>query len=139
MPKVQIKDLHPLDGEYDFNVGEFTHGDWHTIKKVSGVRAGEFMEALTAADTDVVVALAVIALEKAGKQTTVEYLWSAKGGQIRVDFSDEKPAEDDALPPVSSSADETKQSASIERSSLVSNGAGADLLETNHEPTGIPV
>lgn len=52
------------------------------VKKISGVRGGEIQDALAAADTDVVLAFALIVLDRNGKRATEQQLVKAKLGQI---------------------------------------------------------
>jgi len=103
MPKIVINDIPDLAGEYDLDLN-FTHRDFRTIKQVAGVRANEVMDAIEAGDLDVVVALAEIALQKAGKPHSVEQLWDATAGSLVLDFGDLEEAEDGPPP----SADEPR-------------------------------
>jgi hypothetical protein len=65
---VTIKDVPPFDGTYPFEDGrDFTNHELHVIKKVAGVRLGELDEARRALDTDLMICLAAIAVERAGK------------------------------------------------------------------------
>ena len=86
MPKIIIEGVPGLDGEYEFAL-TFTHRDFRTIKQVSGIRANEVMDALNAGDMDLVVALAEIALQRAGVPHTVDDLWDAEAGSITMDYS----------------------------------------------------
>lgn len=92
-----------LDGDYPLDTSFFTNRELHTIKDIAGVRAGELEDALRAGDNDVVVAIALIALRRAGKQVPADVLWDLPAGRLVLDLrdDDEQRAEDDALPPVS--------------------------------------
>jgi len=89
MPKIVITDVPGLDGEYEFDMN-FTYRDFRTIKQVSGVRANEVMDALQAGDLDIIIALAEIALRRAGKVHSVDELLDADAstGSITLDVSD---------------------------------------------------
>jgi hypothetical protein len=91
----------------------------------------------------VVVALTVIALQRTGKVQRSNWRRLStvvrEGRADRVDFSDENLDEDDALPPVSSSADETKQREYRAFLTGFEYGARENLLETNHDLLVHPV
>lgn len=96
MDKVVLKNVMPYDGEYDIDTSYFTNREFHTIKRIAGVRAGELDEALTAGDMDVVVAVAVIALQRSGTPFDEDTLWDSKAGSIELIAGE---SEDDAGPP----------------------------------------
>ena len=77
-----IEGLPPYDGTYEIEFDTFTNRELHTIKTLAGVRAGELEEAADAGDTDLVVAFAVIALQRAGLKVDPEAIWNADVGQI---------------------------------------------------------
>ncbi len=116
MPKIVIKDVPGLDGEYDLDLS-FTHRDFRTIKQLTGVRANEVMDALEAGDLDIIVAIAEIALQRAGKQHSVEQLWDAQAGSLILDVED---MEAEASPPPS--ADVPKSEDDKSSSGLSTNG-----------------
>jgi hypothetical protein len=104
MDKFVIKDVHPhVDGEYPFDLGEligsFTNREWNIVKELSGVRRGEFREALAANDNDVIVALVYIVLRRAGIEgkQIIDLLWDAAEGQI--DYVEGDAEEETAGPP----------------------------------------
>lgn len=110
MPKVIIKDVLGLDGEYEFDFN-FTHRDFRTIKQVANVRANEVEEALAAGDLDIIVAIAEIALGRNGVPHSLEQLWDSPAGSITLDVTDLEEAEDPPLPEDEpSSADERPSS-----------------------------
>lgn len=106
MPTLKITGVPPLDGEYELpSILTLSHRENHIIKQETGVRAGEIREALAAGDQDIVVALALIALRRAGKGEVVEFrdlLWDAVGG-ITLDFTEEEKVAEarDESPPAS--------------------------------------
>lgn len=63
----------------------FTNRELHLVKQIAGVRAGELGDALEHRDNDVIVALAHIALRRAGRtRPTLEELWEMPAGEIDV-------------------------------------------------------
>ncbi len=115
MDRIIISGVDAYDGPYDFDPS-FTNRELHTIKRLTGVRAGELGDALEAGDSDLLVALAAIAIVRAGKQLDENLLWDAEGGSITYEGGIEE--EDDADPPPSligdglSSADVAKSGSS---------------------------
>src|SRR5262245_29847989 len=94
MAHFKIEGLHPYDGEYPFNVDTLTNRELHTIKQLAGVRANEIEEAAEAGDNDLIVAFAIIALQRAGLKVDPDAIWEADVGKIT--FQSE---EADPLPP----------------------------------------
>lgn len=95
--RVTIEEVHPgLDGEYPLDIDTLTNREYHEIKRVSGVRAGELNESLFAGDLDVVVALALIAMKRNGKDNpeAEAVLMDGEGGRVRL------LPDGDAVPPV---------------------------------------
>src|SRR5262245_20994145 len=109
MPKIQISNVPGLDGEYDLST-DFINRDFRTIKQMAGLRPTELEEAFQKRDTDLVVALAAIALRRAGKLLAEDQLWDSQLGSIRL-IGDEE--EEEAGPPLSGSADATPTSGEI--------------------------
>jgi len=83
----------------------FTYREMGRIKTLTGIRAGEIEDALLAGDTDVIIAIAQIAAERAGDTAPIEALENLEFGAIRVEVeADPTPAaseaaEDDASAP----------------------------------------
>ena len=114
MPKIIIEGVPGLDGEYEFAT-TFTHRDFRTIKKLTDLRANEVMDSLNAGDMDLVVALAEIALQRAGVVHDIDQLWDAEAGSITMEFADDEVEE---IPPLTAppSDDETSSGAEIRSS-----------------------
>lgn len=88
-------------GERSYEVPDpMTYRELSTIKRATGLRAGEIGDALLAGDTDVVLALAVVASQRSGEPVSMDQLEDLTIGQIRVEGDeDEDPtqaAADDA-------------------------------------------
>lgn len=94
MDKIVISNVPPYDGEYEVDVSYFTNRELHEIKRLTGVRAGELQDAFDAGDSDLIVAIAAIALKRAGKQVVDDLLWDAEAGSVMF-----VAGEDDAGPP----------------------------------------
>lgn len=82
--------------EYPLDLSYFTNRELHMIKKETGIRAGELYSSFDAGDTDLLVALAMIAVRRAGKPVESDELWDLPAGKITLDVTDE---EADASPP----------------------------------------
>lgn len=108
MPTIKIEGVPPYDGEYDLAM-DFTNREFHTIKQISGIRAGELEEAMQKRDTDLIVALAVNALRRAGRNVSIEALWDAPTGKIVLDLTDLAGSEA-ATPPASKRASKPRAS-----------------------------
>lgn len=135
MTHFHIEGLPPFDGDYPCDLTYFTNKELHTIKTLSGVRAGEMEEALAAEDNDLIVAFCVIALERAGKTMTrdaTDVIWNAPIGKIT--FVAE---EDEESPPGEAPPSETSESgAGKNGSSGHGSSNGGDLPESDRSPTG---
>lgn len=87
MPSLVIGGCGPWDGTYDFDDFAFTNRELYEIRKLSGVRAGELIEALEANDTAAYVGVGVVVLTRAGKQIDADDLWNAPVGSIRIELN----------------------------------------------------
>lgn len=95
--RLTVKDLgKPLDGEYEFELvdiitvgrpGSLTNREAHVIKLMSGLRAGEIVDGIVYSDNDLLVALAVVILARAGKTVNEDALWDAKIGCLDWDIA----------------------------------------------------
>lgn len=87
MSKVVITDVAPFNGEYEIDLGTFNGFELHKIKVVSGLRAYEIDDGLRSGDYDLFVAVAAIALKRAGHQyadQAVEALLAATVGKFKL-------------------------------------------------------
>lgn len=96
--KVTITGIPPYDGEYLVEPARLTNRDLHTIKQITGYTPDRLDEA--GADTDFVVALAIIGVRKSLRFQRIDEdkFWDAEIGKITLDFEDEEAA-DDGPPP----------------------------------------
>lgn len=136
-----------LDGEYPCDVvgmivdeesAEYlTFEEAHTIKRISGARGLEIQEAVTVADFDVIFALALIVLNRAGKYPNEAQLRKARVGQLLFDVAEDEAA--DEVPPTSGPA-ESEPTEPAERNGGASSSTTSELSpETDPSPTGAPV
>jgi hypothetical protein len=128
MAKLKIEGVPPYDGEYDLDIAAFTGTELHTIKQISGVRAGELQDGLQAGDYDLVVAFTVIVLQRAGQDVDPAAIMNATVGSITVDLQTEDAEVVDERPPVSSPTPNGSEN---------SLGAGLSSNEST-EPSGSP-
>lgn len=90
MATVTLNGLGHLDGSYELGL-EFSFRDYHEIKKITGIRAAEVFESLEAGDMDIFVALASIALRRAGVRHDPDVLFDAMPPSgIEIDFGEDE-------------------------------------------------
>ena len=133
-----IEGIPPYDGVHEFeDFDSFTNRELHRIKKMTGLRQGEFDEALAADDNDLTVALAVIVLERAGKEVVDDLIWDADSGALRFDLQQEE-AEDPTQEGPRKASDDSETRTSDEPSSS-GNGSSesSDHLESVPSPIGV--
>lgn len=135
MLKITIEGVPALNGSYPLDEERFTNRDFHTIKKISGLRPKEVSEGLEAGDTDIYVALAVCALYRAGHRDAgvVDALWDAEFGKILIE--DETPEADAGPPGLTPPAERGSGNGKSNSSGQSSSGTG-DLLASLPSPTG---
>lgn len=91
---IVIDGVDAYDGRYDLDLSYFTNREYHTIRQQSGLRVSEIEEAMEATDAALVVALAGIALDRAGKHVHWDLLWDAKAGLIKLVFEADRPLDE---------------------------------------------
>ena len=129
MDKLVIEGIPPYDGTYEFTLDGFTNRELHRIKKLTGLRAGEFEDAFSALDNDMVVALAVVILERSGQTVKDDILWDAEAGDIRLEFGEVE----DSGPPAPAESPASSGDSSPPASESQGNGpspTGSPLLDT---------
>jgi hypothetical protein len=116
--KIVIAGIDGLEGEYDIDLGFFTNRELHTIKRLTGLRVGEFDDAMAAGDSDVLVAFCMVALQRNDKRVDENALWDAEAGSITIIVGDDQepplesvPLESSGDSPTSSGDDSTSVSA----------------------------
>ena len=134
--KLVIKNLHPYDGEYELELSGLTNRDYHRIKQLSGVRAGELGEAMQAGDIGVFVAVTEMILKRNGfPQVNVDALWDAEEQCFQVV---EDGGEDEDRPPaIATTGGEENASAVVanENESTESSGSNGSSDGDASQPT----
>jgi len=136
MAHFHIKGLHPqYDGDHPIQLDDLTNRELHTIKKISGVRAAELQDSFVAGDNDLIVAFAIIALQRAGLVVSEDVIWDAPVGAI--EFVADVEEEDSPL--VQPSAPEKPDETNVRplHSGRSSNGDGESPVN-DPSPTGTP-
>ena len=103
MMTLVVKGCAPWDGRYEFDDFSFTNRELYEIKQLSGIRAGELIEALETNDTAAYVGVAMVVLQRHGHRLDPDDLWNAKVGSISIELGG---AGDDADPQTPPPADE---------------------------------
>jgi hypothetical protein len=96
--RIVIKGIRPYDGEYELDTERaFNAREWNWIKRVAGYMPNTIRDGLAGGDPDLYVALAVIAMCRAGKVERTEGLHAADvlseapfDGSIQMIFPEEE-------------------------------------------------
>lgn len=111
MPKLVIKSVGSLDGEYEMpTMNDLTNRELHFIRSTCGLSPAAIVGGILEHDAGLAVALAAIALDRAEKQYDVDALWDAEGGAVVYDFTDaieEKKTDPPEQPPSGGSEQES--------------------------------
>ncbi len=77
--RIKIDGIPAFEGEYDLDISDqpLNALEWRWVKKVSGYLPFTIDDGLAGGDPDVVIALAVIAMQRAGKITRDQVLQTA--------------------------------------------------------------
>ncbi len=141
MPILKIEGVPPLDGDYDLDIETFTNRELHIIKQEAGVRAGEIADAFGAGDNDLLVAITLIVLRRAGKGEVAQLrdlVWDAPAGSVTLDLTEEEQAEEDAVPPAVEPV-ETNEAETSNGPSGSDSESGSAIPANDRSPIGIPV
>ena len=136
--------IPPYSGSYELDLSSFTQREAHTIKRISGIRLGELPDAIAAGDNDVVVAITVITLTRAGHQVDENVIWDAQIGTVTVTADGEAELEADDRPPAIATPGGSESSSVAEpRTSDATASSGPNTAESSGEnpngqsPTGL--
>jgi len=134
--KLIVSNIEGLDGTYEFeDLSSLSNRELHRIKTLTGLRLGEFTDALAAGDNDLLVGLSVILLERIGKTVDEDLLWEAPGGSLVLDFSeDEDPTQAEARPAADDSP--VRPGSEPRLTGESSSDASETLPENGQSPTG---
>lgn|SRR5574337_1508169 len=139
MALIRISQIPPYDGEYELDIERaFTTRELRWIKQMSGYLPRTLQEGLEGGDADLFIALAVIAMERAGKVPREDVLQVAdRLSDIPLDDENGKiqilAEEDDQSPPASTPEPEPSSPRSLPASSESSSIASSDGSEPSGE------
>ena len=129
---VIIEGVSPHDGEYEIDLATINMEEFHLIKRLTGLVAGEVEDALMRIDTDIFVGLAAVVIQRSGKRVTANVenqLWKAPLGALRVKLEPDSPPEKSQEMPRSSNDEPNQQS----EGTSSSGDDGKDASETSEE------
>jgi hypothetical protein len=119
-----IAQIPPYDGEYELDLDiAFSTFEWRWIKQIAGYKPLTIAQAFEDGDPDVFCALAVIAMNRAGKVTrenvleVADVLAEAPFDGSRIQFKDEQEVEDESPPELTSEPEEASPNDSLENKS----------------------
>lgn len=100
MDKIVVDGIPAFNGEYPIDLEAFTMRELQIIKRMSGVRAGELSEAFAAGDSDLILAIAVIAVRRNGRQWEAfeKLAWDVDLAKITFVGDEESEVADEADP-----------------------------------------
>lgn len=142
-----VRGIDGLSGSYPCDLVEMldenspeclTNREVHHIKKMSGVTAGNLMDALKDGDNDVLLGLAVVVLQRRGKWVDEDLIWDAPMG-TGVEFQIGSRRPPTPTNPESGSSDETPKSESDGGASGSPTAVPSppDPSRTGSQPSGI--
>lgn len=139
-----VKGIPPYDGTYEFDLDGFTNRELHRIKNATGLRAGELEDAFASQDNDVLIALAIVVLERHGNKVVDDLLWDAPAGSaLLIDLKPETEAEEgppaDALDPQLAVPGLSASNADSETPSGLSSNGALESPASDQSPTGAHV
>lgn len=139
MDKFVVTGIPAFNGDYPVDISSFTMRELQIIKRMSGVRAGELEEAFKAGDTDLLLAIAVIAVRRNGKQWEAFEKLAWESDVASITFEGEEVAEE-ADPLTQTLPDEDGKSSVPPLSSGPSlRTVGDGSQETTQQDSGSPV
>jgi hypothetical protein len=110
-----VEGVKPWDGRYELPLDEFqfTGREWGWIRRWTGIRPADVLDAMKGADAELLAALAVIALQRAGRVTRedapgmFERFEDENFGSFTLSSDDAEVETLDPSPPASSNGNET--------------------------------
>jgi hypothetical protein len=135
MDKFVVEGIAGFDGDYPCDIGSFTMRELQIIKRLAGVRAGELEEAFAAGDSDLILAIAVIAVRRNGKdwEQFEALAWETDIGALTF-VGDEDEAVDPTTPTLTPSDSSTAPELASSGNGL--SGDGEDHQETSLRAIG---
>ncbi len=139
MAKIVITDVHKsYDGSYDLEPDALTHRDLHTIKRISGIRRNEIEESLIVGDSDLILAFAVVVLERAGVSPDEDILWNAQMGRVQLDMTEDIEQLPPPQTPHEQSSGDNENKTESKRSSGDDTETSSDSRANGQSLTGLP-
>lgn len=138
MDKFVVTNMGSFDGEYPIDIGSFTMRELQIIKRMSGVRAGELEEAFSAGDSDLILAVAAIAVRRNGRQWEAFERVALETEVGSITFVGEKEPAADAVPLTLTKPPESSESSGEkpQPSGATSEGGGDEIPEKNLRAIG---
>lgn len=139
MDKFVVTGIPAFNGDYPVDISSFTMRELQIIKRMSGVRAGELSEAFSAGDTTLILAVAVIAVRRSGKNWEVfeQIAWESDLDCIAFVSEDEEAADKpDPLTQKNERDENAKPNEQTDFSMKPSSADGDDPQETNLRAIG---
>ena len=144
--KLIVKGVHEqIDGDYTCDIlgmltvghpESMTNRELHRIKVMTGILAGDLMDAITNSDMDASVALTAVILERKGKSFQDDWLWDAPMGS-GITFEIRKAEEEEELPP-QSDAPKSTPIGGVETSGGVPSVPSSESQGNDQSGTGSP-
>jgi hypothetical protein len=123
-----------VNGSYDLDWTGLTNRELNEVKRISGVRPAEMLDALVASDAAFACALAIIAARRDGKLIPEDVILDSTGGNIKFVLTDDGAAGGDVPPtkPKRSKGQSSRNSGSASKKSSASPAADPSRIG---EPT----
>lgn len=140
MDKFIVNDMIPsFAGVYPIELGGWTMRELNIIKRISGYRGGELAEGFAAGDTDLLLAVAVIAVRRNNRdwETFEKIAWDVDADFLTFENGDVKEAADEP-DPLSENGSNGNEPGPTALSGLPSPDDGENSPETNLQATGDP-
>jgi hypothetical protein len=136
---LKIRGIDGIDGDYKFDLIKLlaltgpspealTNGELHRIKTMTGIRAGEIGSAFQADDSDLMIGIAAVVLERNKVRFDDQMLWDAQFLAIEIEMGKRtRDGDGDVGPPESPLAsDETDSPARTEQPPETKTSSGVD-------------
>lgn len=87
--QIIVSNLAPhVDGTYELDWTQLTNRELAEVKRISGIRPTEMLDALLASDAAFACAMAIIAARRHGKLIPEDVILDSVGGNIKFDFTE---------------------------------------------------
>lgn len=134
MARLTIEGVLPYDGSYELDFTTLNHREWHQIHELAGILPPQLAYAIDARHMGLLVALAVVVLQRDGFPVDDRPLWESQSGKIILELAPEPVPLDETNDSSEPERDESP-SAKPESSGTDSSDAG-DPSANDQEPIG---